>query len=59
MKNPPRPLKHERGAAMEPDQGLPEDGGRHWLLGKTLLLVFPFALLALFLLLDWLLRGGK
>jgi hypothetical protein len=58
MKSYPGPRRREPGASMKPDHELPEDCGRHWLLGKTLLLVFPFALVALFLLLDWWLRGG-
>ena len=58
MKNPPGPRQQEQGIAIRPDHGLLEDGGRTWLVGKVLLLAFPFALVALFLLLDWWLRRG-
>jgi hypothetical protein len=58
MKNPQGPRQQEQRAATLPDDRLPEDGGHLWVLGKALLLIFPFALVALFLLLDWWVRGG-
>lgn len=41
----------------DPDREVLDDGGHTWLSGKLILAVFPFALLVLFLLLDWWIRG--
>jgi len=39
------------------DQEVLDDGDHTWLPGKLILAGFPFALLVVFLLLDWWIRG--